>query len=466
MKNKYFCSPFVPLFVLLFLFLLATSSCKKFIEVDPPIDKVTAGTVFQNDETAAAAVNGIYSQMMATSLFYSSGGVTVYAGLSADELFLTNNTVAEQAEFEANTLSPANGILWSDFWLRAYKMIYQTNTCIDNLSASTSLSPDVKDRLKGEALFLRAFHYFLLTNMYGAVPLVTTTDYTTSGSIPRTAPEVIYSQVITDLADAKRLLPATYSGNGRIRPNKWAASALLARVHLYRQHWAEAEREATEVVSSGVFTLVPNPANVFLATSNEAIWQLAPVVPGFNTTEARVFVPLGTGTTKPSFALRAGLIAAFENVDTRKSAWVGSKTVGTETIYFPFKYKVRNLNLPVTENYMVLRFAEVLLIRAEARARQNKISEGKADLNTIRIRAGLAPSTVLTSEQLLTAIEKERRIELFAEWGHRWFDLKRTGRVDAVLSPLKPGWRPDAALFPIPLPEILRNPSLIQNPGY
>ena len=84
----------------------------------------------------------------------------------------------------------------------------------------------------------------------------------------------------------------------------------------------------------------------------------------------------------------------------------------------------------------------------------------------IRIRAGLAPSTVLTSEQLLTAIEKERRIELFAEWGHRWFDLKRTGRVDAVLSPLKPGWRPDAALFPIPLPEILRNPSLIQNPGY
>lgn len=454
------------MYLIVLLQWLVLSSCKKFIEVELPIDKITSATVFSSDETASAAVDGIYSQMMPVSLFYSSGATTIYGGLSADELMLTNATVAEQAEFESNTLRPDNNIVWSAFWQRAYKLIYQSNACIENLSRSNTLTPKLKDRLMGEALFLRAFHYFLLTNLFGPVPLITSTDFQMTASTPRTDVSEIYNQIKADLQQAKLLLPVAYTGAGRIRPNRWAASALLARVHLYQREWASAEIEASAVISSGSYSLVLNPANVFLATSTESVWQLAPVEIGFNTTEPRYLVPVPTGTTKPTYALRTGLLSVFEPGDTRKNAWVGSKTVGSETLYFPFKYKVRNLNLPVTENYVVLRYAEVLLIRAEARAHQNKITEGKADLNTIRVRAGLSPSNPLTSDMLITAIEKERRIELFAEWGHRWFDLIRTGRAGEVLPPLKPGWHAGSTLFPIPLPEILRNPTLTQNPGY
>jgi hypothetical protein len=451
---------------LLVSLLAITVSCKKFITVDLPIDKVTSATVFASDESATAAVLGVYSGMMSTSLFYGSGGTTVYTGLASDELYLTNTTIPAQTEFYANALSPSNSVLASDFWLRAYRYIYQANTCIENLQAATALTPAVRDRLLGEAHFLRAFHYHLLAGLFGGVPLVTGTDYKAAATMPRAPLPELYAAVVTDLQEAKRLLPASYPTAGRLRPNKWAAAALLARVYLYGGDWADAEAEAAAVIGSGTYSLVSSPANVFLAGSAEAVWQLAPVEAGFNTTEARFFVPVATGTTRPAYALTSALLAAFTPGDTRRSAWVGSKTVAPEVFYFPFKYKVRNLNLPVTENYMVLRLAEQLLIRAEARAQLGKLTEAAADLNTIRSRAGLGATPAATKDALLAAVERERRVELFAEWGHRWFDLKRTGRTDAVLAPLKSGWQPTDALFPVPQAEILRNPALTQNPGY
>ena len=118
---------------------------------------------------------------------------------------------------------------------------------------------------------------------------------------------------------------------------------------------------------------------------------------------------------------------------------------------------------------MVLRFAELYLIRAEARAQQNKLTganSAASDINVIRTRAGLSNTTATTQAALLLAVEKERQVELFTEWGHRWFDLRRTGRIDAVLSAVKPTWKPTAALFPIPYLEIQRNPLLTQNNGY
>ena len=116
---------------------------------------------------------------------------------------------------------------------------------------------------------------------------------------------------------------------------------------------------------------------------------------------------------------------------------------------------------------MVLRLAEQYLIRAEARAQQNNISGAQSDVNVIRNRAGLANTTATTQGTLLSAIEHERQIELFAEWGHRWMDLKRTNRADAILGPLKSSnWQSSDVLFPIPLTQIQNDPNFTQNSGY
>ncbi|HEV7333132.1 MAG TPA: RagB/SusD family nutrient uptake outer membrane protein [Flavisolibacter sp.] len=446
------------------LILFTLLSCKKFVALEPPADRVVSATVFQSNETATAAVAGIYTQMMATSPFFSSGGMSIYAGLSADELLPNLPTLAE-TEFYTNRLQPGNGVVRLDFWLRLYKHIYQANSCLENLAAARTLSPGVKEALTGEALFLRAFCYFYLVNLFGDVPLVTGTDYRVNATLPRTPAQQVWAQITEDLKAAKEVLPQTAPSGKRVRADKWAAAALLARTYLYRQLWAEAEAEARAVIGSGKFSLVPDVNAVFLANSPEAIWQLAPVEEGFNTTEAIYLIPNTTITARPLYGITPQLKAAFAAGDLRASAWMATKTALGRSYTYPFKYKVK-YSTPSVEYYTVLRYAEQLLIRAEARARQNKLEEARADLDSIRVRAGLAPTPVQDQASLLAAIEQERRLELFAEWGHRWLDLKRTGRLDAVLGAQKPTWQPYAALFPVPQSEILLNPALTQNGGY
>ena len=169
------------------------------------------------------------------------------------------------------------------------------------------------------------------------------------------------------------------------------------------------------------------------------------------------------------------LSTAFESGDTRFTNWVGSFTRSGNTYYFPYKYKVWQRPQPVTEYIMVLRLAEQYLIRAEARVKQGNIQGAQDDLNAIRVRAGLDSTTANDQPSLLTAIMHERQVELFTEWGHRWFDLKRTDGLDAVMGnpenvyQTKGGngaWSPNWSLLPIPYEETVINHNLIQNPGY
>lgn len=448
------------------LLCLAMFSCKKFVDVPLPVDKITSEALFQTDEAAASAVRGLYTQMMPVVLFYASGGTTVYTGLMSDELNLTNTANATEMEFAANNLSAANRIVSSNFWIWTYKIIYQANACIENLSKASNLTPKVKNNLLGQAKFIRGFTYFYLVNLFGDVPLVASTDYNSTAVLPRSPKEKIWLQIINDFNEAKTLLPPSQNAGNKGLPGKWAASAMLARTYLYQNNWSEAANEATEIINSGQYNLLANLDEIFLANSNEAIWQLVPAEPLFNTNEPRFFIPSKSSTSRPSYTITPGLFNAFEPGDIRKDSWVGSKTVSGKVYNYPRKYKIRDIGLPLTEYNMVIRYAEILLIRAEASARLNKLEEAKEDLNLIRSRAGLSLITTADQPSLVTAIEQERRIELFAEWGHRWFDLKRTGRATEVLPPLKPAWQPSDLLLPIPQNERLRNPLLTQNPGY
>lgn len=464
-KNYSFYKPkFLRRWPVLIIILLAGNSCKKFVALNPPKNQIISSEVFINDNTATSAINGIYSVMMQTPLYLMNGGTTVYPGLSADELSNTATSTTLDP-FKNNTLLSSSTVIQNNLWRNAYIFIYQANACIEGLNESSGLTPSVKNQLLGEAKFVRALSHFYLINLFGDVPLIVTTDYTVTQSLPRTAVSGVYDQIVLDLKDAQNLLSDAYPTTGPVRANKWAATALLARVYLYRKDWANAETQASLVINSGNYSLVPLN-NVFLAGSKEAILQFIPA-PSNNTSEGNTFIP-SSATVRPTYALTDYLMSAFDSGDQRKSNWISHNTVGGVVYNYPYKYKVKT-STTITENYMVLRLAEQYLIRAEARANQGKISGSNgaaADINLIRARAGLPPTTANDQSAMLSAIEKERQTELFAEWGHRWFDLKRTGRIDGILGTEKSGWQPYDALYPIPFSEIQKNPFLVQNNGY
>ncbi len=457
-----------------FYFLISAlifTSCDSFVEIGVPHDEIINKTVFVDDATAVAAISGIYSDMLKSlSSSFTHGYMEQYTGLYADELVSFASSLNEQ-QFASNELEETNGAVAVNFWNPAYLYIFNANTILEGLAENEGITAATKSQLEGEAKFMRAFCHFYLLNLFGPVPLVTTTDFRLNNTLSRSPESEVYEQIITDLTEAKELMYEDYSfaGDERVRPNKAVAIALLARVYLYTGDWANAEAYASMLIEDNTYELEPDLNRVFWGNSTEAIWQLKPVFP------PRYFVPhtyqfildySGPSTNGNTVALRDTLYKAFEEGDKRKTDWVGSIDDDGEIFYYSFKYKLKD-NSSLSEYLMVFRLAEQYLIRAEARAQQGNTSGAKADINVIRSRAGLPDTEADGQASVLAAIEQERRIELFTEWGHRWFDLKRTGRADAVLAPLKPNWEPTDVLFPIPLQEIENNPNLLpQNPGY
>lgn len=450
--------------------LTLTWSCNDFLSIDPPKTEIVNETVFSNDASATSAIRGVYSLMM-TNQSFTNGQIERYTGLSSDELINHSNN-AEQQQFYIPSVLAVNSVILNTFWREAYRYINNVNTILNGLQNSPRLSDATRIQLEGEARFIRAFCHFYLVNLFGDVPYVTTTDYKQTSTMERTPVHVVYAMINEDLTVARQLLKDdfSFSNGNRTQPNRVAATALLARVKLYMGEWENVETLSSEVISNSQYQLEQNLNQVFLANSKEAIWQLQPVTPEKSTTQARIFVltssPLLSGSPS-GVSLSDGIVNSFETNDKRLSAWVGSYTSGASTWKYASKYKVVSAST-LTEHVAVLRLAEQYLIRAEARAQQDKLALAIEDLDAIRLRAGISlvkdENPVIDKPNLLLAIENERKVELFAEWGHRWLDLKRTGRADHVLSPLKLDWQSTDALYPIPDSERIINPKLTQNP--
>lgn len=458
------------LHILIIGFSITLFSCTKYVETPVPKNELASSLVFTDDKTATASVTGLYSTMNQLNYYYANVLMSYLSGMQADEMYYYTG-FANYDVFLQNNLLPSSQYVQS-MWVDQYSYIYQNNACIEGLTASTGLTPAVKDQLMGESYFMRAFLHFYLVNMYGDVPLITSTDWRVNNVKPREKTAVIYAQIISDLKEAKRLMGDNYPTGTRVRPNKAAATALLARVYLYTKQYAQAETEANEVITNNRYSLLQDLNSVFLANSREALWQLQPVntANGRNTWEGFASVP-ATPTGTALFRLDSiNLIHKFESGDQRLNKWTEfRKTAAGATYYIPLKYKVRtNPSLAITEYSMVMRVAEQFLIRAEARVQQDKLETGRADLDSIRMRAGLLPlPTNLDKTALIRAVEQERKVELFVEWGHRWFDLKRTGRSATVLGPVKGvNWQATDTIYPIPSDAIRTNVFLTQNEGY
>src|SRR5690606_11338759 len=208
------------------------TSCEDFVDVEVPNHKIVSKTVFNNDNTANSALVGIYNELFRS---YLSGGgrnsIQVLAGLTADNL-QTAKLDNDLIEFEQNEITIQNTSNLN-LWSSAYNIIYMCNAALDGMRESKRVSEEMKAKLNGEAQFVRAFVYFYLVNLYGEVPLIQTSDYRKNAMAPRNSIDEIYSLIIYDLERAIEVLGDTYDDGERLRPNKFSAIALLARVYLY-----------------------------------------------------------------------------------------------------------------------------------------------------------------------------------------------------------------------------------------
>ncbi|PWV47102.1 RagB/SusD family nutrient uptake outer membrane protein [Chitinophaga sp. S165] len=455
-------------------------SCEKFVDVGSPVTSTNAGNVYNSEDNAPEVLTGVYIRMSQPEL--SNGGLTgvsYYGGLSADEFTMYDMIPLIANTYYRNELASvdAGG---GEFWNSIYPHVFALNASVEGLTAATDIREALRNRLLGEARFTRAFCYFYLTNLYGEVPLLLNSDYKRNAVEPKSSVGLVYKQIETDLLAAQQLLTDAYveadgmtskESTARVRPNRAAATALLARTYLYMKEYSKAEAEASKVLGQTTSYKLEPLAGVFVNTSKEAIWQLQPVNAGWNTEDARLFVlpATGPGNLNPVY-LSDTLLNSFSVGDNRQIDWIGSLSVSGKEYKYPAKYKNATLGSPVTEYNTVLRLAEQYLIRAEARAQNGNDEGAMDDLNAIRTRAGLPELDYVDKPTTLLAISKERQLELFTEWGHRWLDLKRTETAEAlmkVITPKKGGtWKSTAQLYPIPSKDLAANPNLKQNLGY
>ncbi|MBT9395206.1 RagB/SusD family nutrient uptake outer membrane protein [Hymenobacter sp. NST-14] len=437
---------------------LGASSCSDFLEPEPR-NQVDRSQVFTDLEGARAALNGTYGNLLSAN---NTGlRVPIFADMLADNLAHTG-TFPSFSQIKNLAILPDNAEV-TNMWSSLYSTINRANNVIAYTPAVGGASDEVKGQLIGEAQFLRALCYFYLVNYWGDVPLVTTPTTTPDNTlfVARNPKAAVYDQMVADLTAAEGVLPAS---GGPARATKLAATALKARIALYRQDYAEAVR-LTDLVRAGSYQLnasyraavaSENPTESIFEVQFDAQNQSSYaffMLPGTNGGRNEMS-PTGPGSTLPT---------AYEAGDARRNATISD---GTFTLNGRAVATGNNIKYVDpgngTDNFKAIRLAEIILISAEAKARLNDLAGAITDLNRIRTRAGLAevPAT-LDQAQILEQIEKDRRLELALE-GHRWFDLIRTGRAQAVLDITDV----NRLLLPIPFRETLNNPNITQNPGY
>ncbi|RFS20741.1 RagB/SusD family nutrient uptake outer membrane protein [Chitinophaga silvatica] len=459
---------------------LVLCSCKKFVDVNPPVQQLLKNEIYNNSSTAIGVLNQsfVFMHYMDT---WGIGGIPIQTGLLGDELiyYKPGEDVTLTAFYTDNLNS--KDVFSTNVWTQAYQNIFYINDAIEGVGNS-SLNQSIKQQLLGEAKFMRGLCYFYLVNIYGDVPIVLTTDHTKNSLITRASQSDVWNIIKSDLNDAYNLLSNSFlngtltgTSTDRVRPTKWAAAALLAKVYLYNKNWDLAEEKSNEVINNTSLFKLDSLNGVFKKNSIESILQFQSVNYILNTFYGQYFILPDNSqpsTLQPTY-LSNHLINSFEIGDERKNKWVGYSytAIGTYPYAYKYKeYKTINYTDPITENYVTLRLGEQYLIRAEARVQQNNLSGALTDLNTIRNRANLSGSSAVTKDQIIDAIDHERQVELFLEQGDRWFDLRRAGKLDSVMqivAPEKGGtWSSYKQYYPIEIGELKLNPNLQQNPGY
>lgn len=473
------------------------ASCKKFTDLEP-ISQATTSTAYSTAKEAEAALTGAYDSYQQeyyiwdNVLFSDVISDNHYAGGDNPEIFAIDKL----------DLTPTNSRLFSN-WTQIYNGISKANTVIQKVPGITDQALDRNNRRQqiiGEALFLRAYHYYQLVNLWGGVPLVLEPVASTSPSEtnkPRASEAEVYDQIIKDLTEAVSKLPDTYgqASIDKARATKGAANALLAKAYAQKptKDYNKVLEHANAVINS--------PAGYQLLTNFAHLWDGA----HYNNAESIMEVqftggpeanwgpqlllpPSVSGDTWRKFVTPSkDLVAAFDSEadSVRKRGSILFERAPWSDEYWslpvggnvPFAYKWKSANgwASLNRQYL-LRLADIILLKAEALNELGRVDEARTEVNRIRARVNLTPVTATTKDALRPIILKERRLEL-AQEAQRWADLKRYGVAVQVMNnlneiDLRTGQRvnysatPNDLLLPIPQQEINRNPALVQNAGY
>ncbi len=490
---------------LLIVGLLACSwaiwSCREDFLDRKPLGQLTYENFFQNAEQAIQATNAVYNQFRSwdcVGLPYLA--CTDIISDDADK-GSTPNDAPYILEVDSFTFDATN-ICFSSVWRGYFRVIARANVAISEIP-KIDMDPALRARLIGECKFLRAYAYLLLVQWFGDLPLITRPltgdEYYAQERQPAS---VIYDQIERDLLDAVAALPekSQYPPADLGRATKGAARGLLAKLYLVKKDFPKAEQYALEVVNSGQYSLLPRYADNFLPVGEngvESVFEIgcvalpAPIAgPGaspYNMIQGVRGVPnLGWGFNRPS----DNLVSSYEAGDPRREATViyvgevlpdGNTIVQDNPEIVGERYNQKawvpahaGLQDNGPGNIRILRYADILLMAAEALNENGKPAQALQYLNQVRRRARgtnnfILPDVTTTDQaQLRERIYRERRSELAMEQ-HRWFDLRRWGRAAAVMQALgKQFFVPGKhELLPIPQSEIdLTEGRLRQNPGY
>jgi tetratricopeptide (TPR) repeat protein len=450
-----------------------SAACDNTLSLEP-VNEVSAEVAIIDAATARAAIAGAYDAVQDDANWaYYAGDFTVFSDLSADDV-RHSGTFDTYRQADRNSLSAHNGTIF-DIWAQLYVAINRANVIIEKLSAGVpGLGDEERDDLLGQAHFLRALSYHNLAKLWGGVPLRLTTPASVdeAASIARATLDETYAQILDDLDQAIALIST--SGNPSVA-TRGAAWALLSRVLLYREDWDGVIAAADEAESFG-YTLAPQFDDLFAVEggTDEDIFKLAYTALEFHGLGWYYRAKGGFGG-RYELAPTCALASAFDSsVNCAQTDFMAGWS--PDDARAAYSIRVTGSNEPFANKYPsgdgdddlhVIRFAEVILNRAEAYARLGQLSAAVDDLNKTRVRAGLAPLVLgvtvpNTMQGVLDAIWQERRLELAFE-GFRWPDLVRTGRAIAVLGLQD---EPHQIFYPIPIEELDTAPNLDQNPGY
>jgi hypothetical protein len=468
--------------------------CKKQLE-EVPKSIISPDQFFTTQDECIQAVNGVYRLL--PDLFDGFINVTE---IGADDILQDKNdgNVSQLYEYSPSAQGGA-AIVWTD----GYRTIMDANLVINRLK-SAPISDTVKNRLIGEAKFVRGMQYYFLANTFGDVPLWTNElDINEISKLPRSPVADVRNQVVSDLKDAASSLPNRFTGEDVGRANKAAALTLLAKEYLVEEKWAEASAAAESVLQMPEYALMNNYGDNFdLRNCKESIFEIqflrdpvlnvnytvntqsANFLPPLDKTGVYAGVNFGSDVKAQSYANyypTQKFVSLFDSADLRKNSILAYGYNGKQfnrlnengTPYFgPKFWDLEANNAYSGKNLPFLRLADDYMIVAEAQNELGNTGPALEAVNMIRERAGLDALSGLSQDTLRQEIMKEDAIEFCGEFTRKW-DLIRWGKlIDAVKSVAIDN--PEGAanidshflVYPISEDELIKNPALEQNPGY
>jgi tetratricopeptide (TPR) repeat protein len=440
------------------LLLLSASSCKEFLDVKP-LESISDTETITDQNSALTALRGVYSALASGDYYGTSFQSIGY--LTGDNIQWTGSQSQVQ-EFINKKVNADNSTIAS-VWIAIYRTINRANNVLAKVPVVTdpTLTTALKNQYLGEAYAIRALAYFDLARTFGGVPIITnpTTKPTDNSGIKRSSQADIYAQVLKDLEAAEPLLPTTVD---RYRVTQKTVFALKSRYYLYQKDYAKAEDYATRLISDATNYKLLKPYGAFFQSDARGTAESVFEIFYNGTTEVNShrgqWQPQTNGGTR-QWAPNDALVALLNNPASGGNRSVLVAKDNQNRWYGNLYY--RN---PASDPSYIFRIAEAYLIRAEARAQQDKLTDALTDLNAVRDRAGLTAlttATTATKDAVLLAVENERRVE-FALEPHRWFDIVRTGRAPAVFNLTDA----NRSVLPIPVQQLLTDKALEQNPGY